>query len=186
MQELNLRKYPHVYQHLSKLPESFDRVRGYIPFMNPATVWDRFYMSRLAYGAALQNQDVMTAEEYRLLDARMRLVGAYTVIVVSVNEDRFRARWGCKNEMYTADMAWKVNEYFRGIVCEDEQERHYYELPELPANLFYQERGLNRLDADRVICVDSDVSPETWPTSQVNVIINAYLHRLRTVQALST
>lgn len=116
VKDLNARDHSHVYSHLSKLPESFDHVQGYLPLCNRNVVYDRFYLSRQAYGGALKNQRVMTPEELHWLDGYTRLFGSYTVLVVST-EYFIRQQFAAKDrdEMYDVDSIVAVNEEYLGL-----------------------------------------------------------------------
>jgi len=145
---------PHIYQHFSKLPECFDWAAHYFPFMTRFVVMDRFYMSRQAYGRVFENQYVLSDEEYRILDAALRLVGGFTVVCLS-NEKTIRERHAAmspdRSEMYDVDGICKVNAQFADIV----------------------HGTMWDYDFDYVI-----TSPqEGWPADHVKEIVEQYLDR---------
>lgn len=155
VKEINARGLPHVYTHFGKLSDSFDRVWDYLPHMNPCVVMDRFYMSRQAYGKALKNQRTLNFEQYRLLDAWLRMHRGYTVLVVA-SDDRLKDDWlgdRGKPELYTLDQAVKVNAQFKKC------------------------RSLLECDIDYYIELDLSDDEIEWPSNHVDAIINAYMDR---------
>lgn len=116
VRSLNAAGHSHVYSHLSKLPDSFDHVRGYLPLCARNIVYDRFYLSRQAYGGALNNQTVLKPEEIHWLDGYTRLFGTYTVLVVAA-EQFVREQYGRKDrdEMYDLESIIAVNEEYEKL-----------------------------------------------------------------------
>lgn len=112
IKRLNQAGFPHVPLHLSKLPECFDHVRDYLPLMSPNVVWDRFYMSRNAYGMAVDNQRVLNRREYRYLDAKARLVPTHHVVITATPQ-LIRERFEDGAHMsYTIDDILRVNDKY--------------------------------------------------------------------------
>lgn len=100
-----------VYQHLSRLPDAFDRYWGYLDRMGDGrVVYDRFHMSEVAYARMRGDETPLTPERYRLVDAQLRLRGCVTV-VVTAEESLIRARWG-RDEMYDLEQVVAVNRIF--------------------------------------------------------------------------
>ena len=118
VRELNKRGFPHVYAHLSKLAASFDKVHGYIPLMHRHVVQDRFHLSRLAYGRHFKNQDVLTDNEMRWLQAKLWLQGAFTVLLLAKPDGVFlRKQWAERGraEMYEIDGIVEVNKVYHQL-----------------------------------------------------------------------
>jgi len=141
--------FPHVYCHFTKLSIGFDRYWHYLPWINRYSVTDRFYMSRVAYGRALNNQDVCTHTEMKMLDAHVALVGGLTAVCVA-NDDMWlynRCKSNPKIEMYNADEIVAVNRQFKDLL------------------------ESNELSYDVVIRVEED----NWPAVHAGKIQSAYL-----------
>lgn len=112
IRRLNARGYPHIYQHLSKLPESFHYFRDYLPLINKNVVMDRFLPSRQAYGKVFDNQRMLDDDEFKLMDACLRLVGAVTVLVTA-DPVWLREHFGEKDEMYEVGPVLQVNDVYK-------------------------------------------------------------------------
>lgn len=113
---LNAADYPHVYQHLSKLPVSFDRVKGYLPLCNKDMVYDRFHLSRQAYGRACQNQEVLSHAEQWWLEGYMRMHCSFTVLVVATDEfitQQYTSK--DRDEMYNLNDILAVNHEYHDL-----------------------------------------------------------------------
>ena len=88
-----LEKLPgHVYAHFSRLPPDFDYYWGYLDRASRRVVQDRFHMSEVAYAIARGEQPRIDPETYRLVDARLRQLGAYTVLVTA-DQGLIESRW---------------------------------------------------------------------------------------------
>lgn len=109
----------YVYRHLSRLPESFDHFRDYVPLMARKTVCDRFHMSEVAYATARGERPRVSQEVYRLLDAKVRLLGGFTVVITALpkllEERRQRVE---RNEMYGIDAICHANTVFNQCVMQ--------------------------------------------------------------------
>lgn len=73
----------HVYAHFTRLPEGFDSYWGYIERASRFIVQDRFHMSEVTYAPARGDIPRICPETYRLVDAKLRSLGAFTVLIVS-------------------------------------------------------------------------------------------------------
>jgi len=117
VKDLNDLGYGHVYQHLSRLPDSFDRYLGYIALAGAGQVRDRFHLSELAYTDARINCGSLetwktTAEQYRLLDGMLRQYGSYTV-VLTVSHGMLVERFNADgDDMYDVDIITAANDSF--------------------------------------------------------------------------
>jgi thymidylate kinase len=100
-------------QHLSRLPTGHDRLIHYVSRMNPCGIFDRFYLSELAYAEA--RGDVyrpFDAERLRIVHASACLQGVYTVLILFGSREVLEQRWG-REEMYDLDVVWAANEAFK-------------------------------------------------------------------------
>jgi len=107
---LNDKELPHVYQHLSKLPDCFDVYWGYIPLIRRHIVQDRFHLSRQAYGTVFNNQKLFNPMELSLLKGALAKVGAFVVLCTGTKEF-IKSQWG-REEMYDLNGVIKVNDVF--------------------------------------------------------------------------
>lgn len=107
----------HVYAHFSRLPPGFDYYWDYLDRASVRVVQDRFHMSEPVYAKARGDQTRLTPEVYRLVDARLRLLGSYTV-VITADPALIRTRWR-EGEMYPIDKVLSVNQMFMQIVSRE-------------------------------------------------------------------
>lgn len=70
--------------HLTKPPDNF-RAADYIPRMSLRVVQDRFHMSEVAYSRACNRESKLTPFEYSLIDARLRQLGGFTVVILGTD-----------------------------------------------------------------------------------------------------
>lgn len=117
VERLNAEGFPHVYQHLSRLPASFHHVTDYKPLIQRNVVMDRFHLSRIAYGTVFAEQHVPNDYETAILDAWITLVGGLT-IVVTADGDWLRANFGAKDEMYALRPVLEVNRVYKKLIEE--------------------------------------------------------------------
>lgn len=82
----------HVYAHFTRLPRGFDYYWGYADRMSRFIVQDRFHMSEWAYAAARMETPKLCEDGYRLVDANLRLLGGFTVLVTA-DPDVVAGRW---------------------------------------------------------------------------------------------
>lgn len=116
VQVLNKLGSPVVYQHMSRLPDSFDRYHGYINLMCTNVVKDRFYLSENAYCYGRMEHPTISSEQLRLLDAHARMLGAYTVLVTaSLEVIRERYEKLKEREMYSLDLVERVHGYYNRL-----------------------------------------------------------------------
>jgi len=104
---------PMIPLHLSKLPDTWHIVDDYAALFNKNVVWDRFHISRQAYGSALNNQEVYTPVAARKLQAMLDLVPTYVVQVHVDDAAWIRKHFGNKDEMYNVEQVVAVNEAFK-------------------------------------------------------------------------
>ena len=142
----------YTYEHFSKLPECWDYWWDYLPHVRRRVVMDRFHMSEVAYRRARGEPEQLDSETYRLLDAKLRLVGAYTVVVIAT-ERWLRTKIGSRPEMHTGEQILAANAEFTELAT------------------------IGGVDADFVIEVDDDSQYPTNQSSDVDVIVNEYLNR---------
>lgn len=115
-------RMPHVYSHFSRLPDAFDRYWGYVERASRDVVQDRYHMSEIAYGVGRGDlgrlgDNTLTPERYRLVDAHIRAMGAYTVVLYSSEPQLLRDRYEREQarEMYDIDLVLRVNAWYEGV-----------------------------------------------------------------------
>lgn len=155
--ELANRRYCHIYSHFTRLPATFDQYWDYLPHIRADVVQDRFHMSRQAYGRQFHEQKLMSSEELRLIDSKLRQVGAMTVVCVSTSDTFLEQQYLKKDrdEMYKLDGILGVNAKYRNII------------------------DTREMDFDIVV----DAS-KNWPTSYLNAILHLYLCRRKEIHEL--
>jgi len=147
----------HIPLPLSKLPESFDKYTDYIPLMNPNVVWDRFYLSRQAYGQALQNQETLSAAGLQTLDAWTTLHCGFVVLCIA-------ERGGDNHNRFLADQWAK---------CDQSKEMYRF------TEIVQVNNEFIRLSDSGVCKVDYPIvsNGERWPSQFANDIVDQYLDR---------
>lgn len=114
-----LKRLPgYIYAHFSRLPEGFDYYWGYIERISRRVVQDRFHMSEIAYSRARGDEPRLTRETYRLVDAKLRLLGGFTVLITA-ERNLIASRWR-KDQMYSLDKTLEAARIFE--VLRDERE----------------------------------------------------------------
>jgi GTPase SAR1 family protein len=113
----------HVYAHFTRLPPGFDYYWGYVDRMSRYVVQDRFHMSEVAYAEARGDDLRVDPETYRLLDGRLRLLGAYTVLVTAT-EDLVRERWD-PTQMYDVERTLSACRVFNRIASDNRHDIKY-------------------------------------------------------------
>ena len=114
--KLNDLGWPHVYQHLSRLPHEWrqDAVRNYARLCSPYTVRDRFHVSEPVYAEAREEEPMLNPLSYRNVDRIVQANGGY-IIVITAAEDLIReryARLGDRQEMYDLEKILAVNDAY--------------------------------------------------------------------------
>lgn len=75
---------PWMYRHFGPLPKSWVHPWDYFPCMGQHVVQDRFHLSEWVYRQAEdQTNPDLTFEKYRLVDAKLRLLGSVTVVLTA-------------------------------------------------------------------------------------------------------
>ncbi len=106
-----LRDRGYVYKHFTRLPDGFHRFWGYVDNAVQRCVQDRFHMSEVAYAWARGDKKTyLTPELYRLVEAHLALLGAFTV-VVTADSNVIKSRWR-EGEMYDQELVLRVNEWY--------------------------------------------------------------------------
>ena len=158
------------YAHLEKPTAAWDPYWDYAEWIRRHVVQDRFYLSDIAYRWACGENQRVDWETARLIDARLRLVGALTVIVVATPEF-LRAQWEKKTrpEMYGLDLVLRANEAFLNL-----------------ANLNRAQAmlgpGAGNLDYDALLMVDGQAYPSDMVPA-IEQIVQAYAERQEVVDA---
>jgi len=113
--QLNELGWPHVYQHLSRLPTCWREktVGNYSRLMNAYAVRDRFHMSEPLYAAARGEEPMLSPGQYRSVDEEVKSHGGY-IIVVTADPELIERRYAehAAREMYSLDKVLEVNEGF--------------------------------------------------------------------------
>lgn len=114
VKKMNGMGFPHVYRWFSKLPDCWDYYHDYLPNIAEHVVQDRFHMSEVAYRLARHEMPRLDAETYRLIDAKIRLVGGFTV-VITAPDSFLKGQWEklAEREMHTLDQIIEVNHFFQ-------------------------------------------------------------------------
>lgn len=106
----------HMPMHLTRPPPGFNYYQSYLDLIARDTVWDRFHLSVLAYR---QHDDLpcsMTPLKYSLVDAAIRQVGGFIVLVVE-SDDVIRRRFVERGDpMYSLEHILKVNRSFKEML----------------------------------------------------------------------
>lgn len=102
------------YAHMSRPPEDFDHVRGYMN-VTPR-VQDRFHLGAVVYGAILGGGTYPSAERMRLVQNYLRWQGCLVVILYAERDVlRRRLRDSVKHEMYGHDQILTANDAYRAL-----------------------------------------------------------------------
>jgi thymidylate kinase len=103
----------HIYAHFSRLPPEFDYYWGYAERMSCQIVQDRFHLSEIVYSRAREQVSILSPEMYLVVDAKLRLLGAYTLLVLA-DDDLIRSRWD-QTQMYDSITTVSANRIFRNL-----------------------------------------------------------------------
>lgn len=168
---LNSRGWPHVYRHLSRLPDSFDRYWGYQRLASGQVVQDRFHMSEPLYELARGEEPGthgLDPDTYRFVDGMLRSMGAVTVVMCADPEhvdDLLVSRWR-DEEMYHKDLVRDVNYEYHKVACNAGWWNDY------------------RMDVDFTFCA----TPGTpWaPEEFLDEVVSAYQRRQLRLQRVAT
>lgn len=114
VKKLNERGHPHIYRHLSRLPDSFNRFCGYEQVMSTYSVNDRGPMSEPVYANMRGDETSLTPWLYQRVDAMLQLKGAFTVVLYAMEEQLIKDRWR-EGEMYDLEGVLQVNACFDRI-----------------------------------------------------------------------
>lgn len=105
------------YGHSGIPPSDWDYYWSYVKRMRPNIVQDRFYLSEVAYGTVARKKTRVTGKTMRLLQAQLRLVGAFTV-VLTAPDGLIKDVYGRheKEEDFSLDEILAVNHFFQGML----------------------------------------------------------------------
>lgn len=145
----------HIYSHFTRLPEGFDYHWGYSDRVSRNIVQDRFHLSEVVYARARREESPLTPEMYRLVDAKLRLVGAVTVLVMADSE-LIESRWH-GTQMYSLAVTLKAAMEYRHV--------------DWPA------------DIDLVIQCDNDKPFPT--DEDADKVVSIYLHRQSLISGIA-
>lgn len=102
-------------QHLSRLPDGHDRCWHYVHRMNVNGIFDRFYLSEIAYANARGDAyKPFTDEHLRWVHAHAMIHGVFTVMIVAESKSVIEGRYN-REEMYNLDTIWDANLEFQKL-----------------------------------------------------------------------
>jgi hypothetical protein len=101
-----------VYSHLSRLPIGWQFPQSYVERACRNVVQDRFHMSEPVYAKVREEETKLTPELYRMVDARLRFLGAVNVVIVASQEKTICDRWR-EDEMYDLRSIIHANTLFK-------------------------------------------------------------------------
>lgn len=107
------------YHHLTRPPKSFDYCQGYMNMACHEYVQDRYHMSEPVYACVRGDIPGIDPEQYRIVDAHLRMMGTLTVVIVAQDDSDLRARFNALDqrvEMYHVEQIVHVNALFNSIV----------------------------------------------------------------------
>lgn len=122
VRELSRREHGYVYRHLTKLPNGFVSPWAYMQLASRRVVQDRFHMSEVLYAKARHERPVLSPFGYALVDAHLRQLGAFTVIVTT-SRDQIADRWRA-GEMYDLDTVLAINDDFESVALGQYESRY--------------------------------------------------------------
>lgn len=103
----------HIYCHFSRLPPAFDYYWDYCDRMSRYVVQDRFHLSELVYAKVRGVPTNLNPETYRLVDAQLRVMGAY-VVKICAAQSLIEKRWD-KTQMYSFDETLYANRLYDSL-----------------------------------------------------------------------
>lgn len=106
----------HIYCHFTRLPDNFDRYWGYVERMSSRVVQDRFHLSEIVYSKTRGDKTQLCSETYRLIDAKLRLLGSFTVLITA-DSKLIESRWEAsrQSQMYGLEKTLKAAELYNEI-----------------------------------------------------------------------
>lgn len=116
-----VQEYGAIYSHFSRLPDRFERGRGYRDRMSVALVQDRFHMSEVVYSQMRSKltDTTMTPARYAMIDAWHTLHAGITVVVAAMIDKLIEDRWD-RPEMYSLGQTLECNQIFKHIAQHQE------------------------------------------------------------------
>lgn len=111
---------PWISAHFTRLPVGWKHPVSYFPRMSRYIVQDRFHMSELAYAFACGRETDLTAFGYNQVDAKLRQLGGFTV-VITASDEFLESQWAPHNrdEMYDLTTIKRANEAFGKLASND-------------------------------------------------------------------
>lgn len=99
--------------HLSKLPRTWRIVDSYASIMSRNIIFDRFHISRDAYGSVFKEQIVFNEIQRDMMQAHIDVNDGFVVKLFCQDGDWIRRTWSEREQMYDVDGIMDVNRYFR-------------------------------------------------------------------------
>jgi hypothetical protein len=131
----------YIYSHFTRLPRGFDYYWDYVNRMSTKIVQDRFHLSEIIYSQVRgESRSPLTPEMYRLVDAQLRLLGGFTVVVTAephLIQSRYEARK--ETEMYNLDKVMQALELFRSLGSPGSGFEHLGYYPDIDMHLHCHE-----------------------------------------------
>jgi thymidylate kinase len=112
-QKLLERLPTHIYAHFTRLPDRFDYYWGYVERISGRVVQDRFHMSEVVYSHVLDRGSNLDAEKYRLLDGKLRTLGAFTVLICAEHK-LIESRWD-NSQMFSLEKTLRAARSYDAI-----------------------------------------------------------------------
>jgi thymidylate kinase len=114
LESVELQQKGYTPDHFGLLPEGFEYYWGYIDRSARRVVMDRFHMSEIVYGRMIRGGAKIDEEEYRLIDAHLRNLGAVTVIITA-DASLIKERSLEREEVFNVEQILSVNDGFRQV-----------------------------------------------------------------------
>lgn len=111
---MTLRKYlpRHFYSHMTKPGEGFDFYWDYLDRIGRNVIQDRFHWGEAIYPQAVGRDSQLDLGEFRLIEARLRLVGSFLVLITA-ELDLVEERWHSDQMFSCNQTVAAASEYIR-------------------------------------------------------------------------
>jgi len=126
---------PWIYAHFGKLPDTWRFPWSYKPRMSRFIVQDRFHMSEIFYREARKEPRRLSPFHYKLVDAWLRQLGGFTVVITADPKLISKRFWVEKRDHagHTEDQILDVNRMFiESRYLEKDRDFFIHCTPQLP------------------------------------------------------
>lgn len=125
-----------IYAHFTRLPPNFDYYWNYVDRMSKGVIQDRFHMSEIIYSKVRGQVTFLDEETYRMVDARLALLGCIQVLITA-DTDLIASRFGGKEEMYNIEQTKQAASLYMGYrsafpTYRFSIDHHFHGTPEKP------------------------------------------------------